>query len=892
MHPQQPDAETVPQPLSAVNRTHPKRFPTNLSVCLQPSQSGNVQPHVGGCIHLSAASNVAANGRALQIALPALASGPRSSGESVNAEKWFEDSNRNVCGPRSVSFVDRASPIFPPPTYNNMYIEDPPFYLQRKSSSESGGACAAPSVPSCHRSPNLVDQTLPDDSPWSRMDMCESCSEDYRSVIDDLTIQNKKLKHKLRMYEKLHGSHLHGDKVFEIRVYGLPAHRKRELEATLQSFAARLDEDLEKPLPLPSSIGEYPLLDSSATAYKPSPSSTPYSRPLDSGYASISTSGQTSGSLPQYKSSREPERHRQSVESREQNIHSYLQDIPRGILPRRPTEMTEKAKKKLVVRRLEQLFTGTGATVGLHSQSVQQQEVSQSATEADRTATEARGCKFSAEGAREARILPSNTEIPAGLPNDTTSSSHERYRDEAEDPIFGGPNTSSDPTPDQRPTRPLDLDPYRAQVPAENIQYIRHLCVASPIRCATLQSEDMQDWVYLNLLTSMAQLHTINVTPEFVRMAVVEHSKMLELSRDGWKIRWKGGTEGTPMSTDSNSSRISPDTRCENRNEIYPRSKRRKLADNPPAVSYGADGLRKSSPLGHFGTNSSLSYKPLFFHHTRLEDETENHVTYGDSPRSIEIFEDVAVTANNFGSGTFPAFRQTREEGPVIYYNGASFCTDLSGDSHLAPYRDTEFSSSIDHVLGYPPSTDMMSDVCSEDSPMNDIKSCESAGLSRQDMGIKESMASFDDMGSGPNADSSTPLRLEASGIGGVRPCDNFSVNVQVRYAVNKMSDSQVVSRFSSFQEQVDRVMHQIPQHTNDASHHGLLRSSTTGCRGSVQLELVSATTAHLPPSTLPPPSHVFHPFSSSDSEDEDFSENGSVDKASMSARHGDGNHA
>ena len=350
--------------------------------------------------------------------------------------------------------------------------------------------------------------------------MSESDSEDYRSVIDDLTVQNKKLKQRLRMYEKLHRPYLQRDKLFEVRVYGLPAHRKRELEATLQSFAARLDANLEKPLPLPSSVGTYPSLDSTATAYKQSSSFTLYSRPLDSAYASMSASGQTSGSLPRCKGFHEPERRRQSLGGKERNIHSYLQDIPEGIWPRRLPDMTEKAKKRLVVRKLEQLFTGTGASTGLHSQSLQQEEVSQSAAKADRTATEARGYKISAEGVREARILPTNTAISADLPNDTTSSSHGRFCEEAEGSRSGGTNTSSDRTPDQRPTRPLDLDPCRAQVPAENIQYIRHLGLASPLRCATLQSEDMQDWVYLNLLTSMAQLHTINVTPEFVRMAV------------------------------------------------------------------------------------------------------------------------------------------------------------------------------------------------------------------------------------------------------------------------------------------------------------------------------------------------------------------------------------
>ena len=40
------------------------------------------------------------------------------------------------------------------------------------------------------------------------MDISSSNSEDFRSVIDDLTVQNQKLKKKLKKYERIHCSHL------------------------------------------------------------------------------------------------------------------------------------------------------------------------------------------------------------------------------------------------------------------------------------------------------------------------------------------------------------------------------------------------------------------------------------------------------------------------------------------------------------------------------------------------------------------------------------------------------------------------------------------------------------------------------------------------------------
>lgn len=882
---QQPDAGigavVVPQLPSAEACTYPWRCPAHLSVCMRPSPSSDVQPHLGGRTCPSDASSLSANGQALQMHSPALPSGTRSPEQSVNAENWFENSNRNMCGPQNVSFVDRGSPIRPQRTYNNTDIEDPPFYLQqRESSSDNDNACAAPSVPSHHRSHNLVHHTLPENSPRSRLDMSESNSEDYRSVIDDLTVQNKQLKQRLKMYEKLHGSNLQRDKLFEVRVYGLSANRKRELEAILQSFAA-IDEELEKPLPLSSSLGTYPSLNSTATDLKPWSSSTSCSRPVDSAYASMSASGQPSGSLSQDESSRKSERRRQFVEAKEQNIHSYLQDIPEGILPRRLPDMTEKAKKELVVRRLEQLFTGTGASTGLHSQSLQQQEVSQSAANADRTATEARGCKSSADGVREARILPTNTEYPAEFANDTTFSSHGQYLEEPEGLKPGGTNTSNDRTPDQRPTRLLDLDPYRAQVPAENVRYIRHLCIASSLRCVPLPLEDMQDWVYLNLLTSMAQLHTINVTLEFVRMAVDEVSTKLELSRDGGKIRWRGGTEGTRLSSDSSGSWSSPDSEDGNENEVYPRFKRRKLAENPPPVHYGANSLRKPRQLGHTSITSSFGYEPMSFRRTHHEEAPKDHVHDSDSIRSVEFFEGLAAMGNNLDAGVVLDLRKGREEGPIIYYDGAPFCTDLSGDSNFARYHDTEVSASGADVLGCLPFADMRSDLCPEGSPTDVNQSPESVWMGRRDMDTMEFMAGFEEIGSSPNANSSTPSRLEASGIGGVQPCDNFCVNVLVRHAITKVADSLTVSRFSSFRDQVHRITHQSPQWATDAFDRGLLPSPTVGCQRAVRIEVVSAETVHLPPSTLPPPSHVFHPFSSSDSDDEDCCERDSADEAS-----------
>jgi len=68
-----------------------------------------------------------------------------------------------------------------------------------------------------------------------------SSSDDYRSVIDDLTLEIQQLKKELKRYKQPGPALLHKDKLFEIKVYGLPQKKKRELETILRDLAADHD---------------------------------------------------------------------------------------------------------------------------------------------------------------------------------------------------------------------------------------------------------------------------------------------------------------------------------------------------------------------------------------------------------------------------------------------------------------------------------------------------------------------------------------------------------------------------------------------------------------------------------------------------------------------------
>lgn len=703
------------------------------------------------------------------------------------------------------------------------------------------------------------------------MDSSGSNNEDFRSVIDDLTVENKRLRQKLRKYDEVNCSHLQGDKLFEIRIHGLPMHKKRELEETLRVFASSLDAYPSRPKSY--SAPQSPTLPPITLPSRMNSSSvTSFSRPADSAYASMFASGDTSAAKSQVK-----QRSMRSTKLTEQNIKSYLLDIPEGLFPNHSPVMTEKARMEVVVKRLEQLFTGKEPASEMYSQPRQQQEVSQSAAKADRNTVEARGHRVDVEGVRESRILPADAESLADARSDeqvpAKLRSTNRTRCSSAQSRDGDTKVSNDSSPVQRPTRPLDLDPNRAQVPTENIEYIRHLGVSPPRRDVNPSTENREGWVYLNLLTSMAQLHTINVTPNFVRRAVTEVSDRFELSRDGRKIRWRGGTEGTRMSSDFGSgseqlSGKSPD------DGPGPSSKRRKLNDE--RSGYGLP--RPDFELGSSSDkvlNDKFDYKPLFLHTACPQEEDDYCFHASDSLTSLgpagddrSILPDSSAPSRPGMSSNFP--EQKRGNGPIIFYHGAIFYTDLSGDRSGVSYDDVEFAHQKHDIIGCAPSTSKDILVHAEDvreflaeypmSPDRMEYEDDDTGFTTANFNF-QTMRSID---SDRVSDGAAPLELEASGIGGVEPLDNFAINVQVRHVVSSPGHCN------------RKVLRSLRQHSFSAVCTGMLGNKLT--ETIVRSEVVSATKINLPPSLLPPPSYFFLDFSSSDGDDDNDTDSDSND--------------
>lgn len=680
-----------------------------------------------------------------------------------------------------------------------------------------------------------------------------SSTEDFRSVIDDLTIANKKLKQRLRKYEKMYDPQLEEDRLFEVRFYGLPDHQKKELEETLRKFASDLNDG--------GSAG-YPPISSYVPAFESHNTASSTSRFAESGYASISASGQnSSGPLNQDQNSQKMSRSQYSRQ--QQNVQSYLHDIPVGLLPQTNAPMTEKSKKKLVVRRLEQIFAGRISAAGNHQQPLQQEEVAQSAATADRAEREATGQRTRPEGLREARIKPDNNDEDDILVQDEGI---QRLRPSAHgfDQDFGVSGYS----PDQRPTRPLDLDLFRAQVPIENMQYIRHLGFTPPDMVSGDAPVDDHGWLYLNLLINMAQLHTLNVTPEFVKDALHEYSNHLEMSHDGRKIRWKGGLDVTKYSGGSSSEHLSGESPAGATSSGSP-SKRLGTGRSGTSSEQKTSVEQRERRLARAKREKERNqfvYKPLFFRKDESDQDEDYHGIDVDSSGNSLSRAQPTGNSSGFGSSGIQSssVKPRREDGPMIFYK-AKFCTDLSGDRSGASLATGSYNPITNEPLGT-----MVSKEATRMSRNNGLLEprgpLDASPMSLGSSNASRTTSNAEDIGFSPSAlnndsgnESPEVMDFEASGLGGVQPEDNFSIEVRRSQIPTTMTENSRPRRTSVYPSKISSVL-------AEGAHAEPQFSQATIPQHIIKEEILSASRKSLPNSTLPPAS--FLPFDSTSSGD------------------------
>jgi len=784
------------------------------------------------------------------------------------ARKWFEESNNDVFtttnldtfpSKRYLMPTTLLSILIPCPDASPFYLIDSP--LRRDS------AYTPPSQPGS----NGLQAQQPQFNPvLGRDNASGSIEEDYRSVIDDLTVENKKLKQRLRRYEKLHCSHLQQEKLFEVRVHGLPAYEKRELELVLRRFAAGLDDP---------EAGRVVNGRTQPKQRHPVSTTKPpnaHRTPVDSAYASNSASDViiTPSRLPDRTNQEKP---LPPVDTKHEIVESYILHMPTHIVPTRLSELSNEAKMQMIVKRLEQVFTETSAARRRSRSSQQQQEAFKTAAMLGKCVGKTQGDKAMPEGSREARILPvdhENLDCPSGA---------QSWNDCYGDPPSNSVKSSEEGPPHQRPTRPIDFDLYRPQVAADNMDYIRHLGLAFPVKRAGVPNHG-EGWVYLNLLSNMAQLHTFNVTSEFVRKAIARTSSRFRLSPDGQQVKWRDTAETASGSSDSDDGSRSYDHQgTASDHEIYSlqATTRRSMTNLRATLE------QRTTDAGNVEYARTHIDNPLFIHGTLFIDsyscsnDSDPNLSLGrsefDGPGQSNSFKTLQPSNNEAASSS-----RKSGNGPIIFYKQATFCTDLSGHTQSSLIKHTSYARFSEHPLGQSSipvgcrdygCEQSEKDVCglSIASPfmtVTDSKATSETGLDFPDI---ESFSEH------PCTDDKEPLSFEASGLAGIQPEDNFLVDVAIQHTRPKRA----TRRSSSFAHLRRHVHRGRAHHSISSKTVHTLRESGRAVQLTDLLEtqnrVLSTKTTNLPPSSLPKPSYICLSFSSSDSDDGEDDESESV---------------
>ncbi|EPE34155.1 hypothetical protein GLAREA_07168 [Glarea lozoyensis ATCC 20868] len=804
---------------------HPRRVPAHSSVSLR-----RVEEPVD--IGRDGSRRQHWKGRRDNDPIPRLAStGSNETGDSggMTPDRWFDRSNKRPGAGQRPTFDDGTlRQCATSSLLANKPRGEPPFLLPHTTASNNA------STPNERwMQAQNMDYQFP--APIVLRSTNGSSVDDYRSVIDDLTIENKKLREKLRRYEAQYNSDLEEDRILELKLHrDLPSGKKRELEETLQAFISTVDgtpdrkrpkfEKTATPAPGPAVLPPTaPQPQSQYAVKKSSSSSTSNSRPVDSAYASMSASDPTSTSASNRLGSGARPLDVETNQAKAQKVQNFLQDIPEGLLPKNSHTMTERQRKKMVVKRLEQLFTGKViGTIGDHNQPMQQQAIS-------RAATAEQGINqrwLPTEGNREAQIHsmdPAVDGVPQLESHDSTGSG-----------ISSDPSSRSSPA--QRPTRPLDLDPDRAQDPLDNVEYIRHLGLSTPQLITNDASDADADapnmgWTHLNLLYNMAQLHMINVTLDFVRSAVADVSSKLQLSPDGREIRWRGGSEGTRLSSDSDRSRGKVHSPSDSDSCEESHAKRRKT-DNfavriQPQGKPGPD--HQTEPAQ--SEMRPFQYKPLFRHRNSDDDlaSSDSNTSVSYPPRS-GAGKSWQANLRDSNSRSASSSKRRREGGPMVFYSGTKFCTDLSGDRgnistprHFTSVDKDGFSKYAQGVIGCPtqkphaPLNRTPSGSLIPYRPLEDHSRL-STFLHKPEPeplffgnGAAGSELSWDEARPMSSCES-TLQHFDACGLGGTRPADHFALTVTTRVSRVHAGVYKKASKYSATSPGALKYKHSIPR--------------------------------------------------------------------------------
>lgn len=477
---------------------------------------------------------------------------------------------------------------------------------------------------------------------------------------------------------------------------------------------------------------------------------------------------------------------------------------------------SERNKMKEVVRRLEQLFTGFKSK---HPGSTPE------STNSDRSCSNAGS--VIPEGAREASIMNPLQDKQTAEFGDTT------VVPRSEPHLIGSAEIT-----DQRPTRPKDLDPKRLNKAEDNIEYLSNLTHSAAVGT---KADGLGDgWFYLNLIINMAQLHTISVTVPFVKKAIATVSEKLELSVDGGMVRWRGGLEGTRLSSESSSgsgldsaSITSDGSPEESWGGIRKRSPNDSdgnvMSIDPPSKS-GSRGRASSSSrrfpaLSPASVGDKFHYKPMFAQPGSFDDDASSTLStsMGSFPRG----------SSDEGGVSSMAKKTVPLDGPIIYYEGGKFCTDLTTQTvregkFMAMSPTFPYERFTNDPIGEKQPRVPLSPNTKKESPLFAKDRPPPISLENDCMNIDDD--SDVDLQFSPRFSSSIPqtppppMELEVSGIGGVLPEDNFAINVQKRHFLLPQNANGALpcsTKRLSKSKILRKISHRIPKSSIEAFKQG-----------------------------------------------------------------------
>ncbi|EWC45593.1 hypothetical protein DRE_05451 [Drechslerella stenobrocha 248] len=746
-----------------------------------------------------------------------------SSGNGGAPDDWFEIWDANVGDFNQPNPADGDSPYYLPSEQQRRHQPpriDPATILATRSLDQPRSA------------PSMLPTQDSDDE-----------SQVYRSVIDDLTIKNKKLKKKLRKMERLHCNNLNEEKLFEIRCYGLPPSRQQELQELLQSFAAgqgsrgRSEPNRLDTTPLTTSLWPSPAQNTDS-AYGTRIAS------LDGRSVLASKAAKSMATVPG-----KPKVAAVPTDSESPPLHSS----------------TERAKMRMVVRRLEQLFTGSTALQSDLAKSNAQQMVAFAAAEEKLASMVDETAESGDEDDHRGASIMSRQQD-----HDLSQMPHRRNVSHG---VHDGDKSH------QRPTRPVDLDPKRAQVAADNVEYLEQMTHSSSHKThrQTAAVSDGTGWVYLNLIINMAQIYNLNLSLPFIKRSIRMFSDKLELSPDMNKVRWRGGLTGTRMSSSGNSSgNSSPDN--ETSSGLKSRGDTTTPEDHPGAIKATSPRHVQHSlppapvvqPVSDvYSTRDTFQYQPLLFHSPGMhksssEDSPEDGSEATNSGSESESESDAGGLPPIFNAGANLNIGDIRRsaplDGPVIFFKGAPFYTDLSaqmvlqegGLQFVSSGQGKNYNRFVQDPIGAVP-------LEAEEEPQRSLRQ---PNWSSQDVEMNMDDDEHHDSGFldfppllSAAAEEALPpaIPFEASGLGGVRPEDNFVIHIKTQQVP--------VCRPPPAPPPPAPPPHgQFHTLAPLVSSMATSRHAAMGTPAAYATEVTEARQVHLPPSKLPDASFSYAP--------------------------------